>query len=107
MSHAEICIGTTANDCLRAALFALVLANQGAITPEVAVGGGTSAFNDPLPAQPRPCSGQAHKWIMYCHVQWLKMPEVPGQDGQPVVLGGGGDDDVGEAGCVALASGAV
>ena len=44
---------------------------------------------------------------MYCHAQRLKMPQVPGQDGQPVVLGGGGDDDVGEAGGITLATGAV
>ena len=44
---------------------------------------------------------------MHWHAQWLKMPQVAGQDGQPVLLGGGGDDDVGEAGCMALASGAV
>lgn len=57
--------------------------------------------------RPRPCSGQAHKWIMYCHAQRLKMPQVPGQNGQPVVLGGGGDDDVGEAGRMTLTSGVV
>ena len=57
--------------------------------------------------RPRPCSGQADKWIMYRHAQRLKMPQVPGQDGQPVVLGGGGDDDVGEAGRMTLTSGVV
>ncbi len=57
--------------------------------------------------RPRPCLRQAGKWIMYRHAQRLKMPQVAGQDGQPVVLGGGGDDDVGEAGGMTLATGAV
>ncbi len=51
--------------------------------------------------------GQANKRIMHLHAQWCKMPPLAGQDGQPVTLGRGGDDDVGEAGRMALASGSV
>ena len=64
-----------------------------------------AAFDDLLPTTAS--SRQPGKRIMHRHAQWLKMPHVAGQDGQPMVLGGGGDDDVGEAGGMTLASGAV
>ncbi len=35
------------------------------------------------------------------------MPQVAGQNGQPVALGGGGDDDIGEAGGMAMARGVL
>jgi hypothetical protein len=78
---------------------------MGALAPEVAVGGGMAVFDHFCRA--RTCSGQTDKWIMYRHAQRLKMPQVPGQYGQPVALGDGGDDDVGEAGGVTLATRAV
>jgi hypothetical protein len=54
--------------------------------------------------RPRLCSGQADKRIMHLHVEQRKMPQFACQ---PVALGGGGDDDVGEAVGMALASGAL
>jgi hypothetical protein len=40
--------------------------------------------------RPRPWSGQPNIRIMHQHAQRLKMPQVLGQYGQPVLLGGGG-----------------
>lgn len=55
-------------------------------------------------SRPQLCSGQADKRIMHWHAERRKMPQFAGQ---PVALGGGGDDDIGEAVGMALASGAL